>query len=501
MKNRRVKIAALAFAIMSGLCTAPVSATVLMEPFTEEADIATSLDTGEYRSFQQAAAELKLKMLGRQQDISIKIRLENEDMKEVLSRLLETVYAEDSLNPAAGDYLRQSVIQMRVSCQALEMPGDPASYCTFTFSCIYTDTLQQENYVTVQVKKIIADMKLAGCSDDEKIKAVYDYITRTVDYDYKGINDNSSHSAYAALYGKKAVCQGYSTLMYRLLRECGISNRIITGKSQNQAYAWNIVPINGRWYNLDATWDSNFDGNDQKYMYFLKGSSDFADHTRDPEFLTAEFLAKYPVSTSSYARYQPAVTKVTGVKAAEVTDRSVTLTWNPQEKAECYYVCHLVNGKYQTSSKWKTTDNRFKITIDFNGEKLKSGESYTYGVIAYSAKTGNTVVSTPVTVTVSNTVKPSKTSITGLSSSKGKLTVSWKKVSSCDGYQLQYSTDKKFSSKNTRTMKISGGNKLKTTVKSLKKGKKYYIRVRAWKKTEGKTLYASWSTVKGMKCK
>ena len=208
MKNRRIKIAALAFAIMSGLCTAPVSATVLMEPFAEEADTATSLDTGEYRSFQQAAAELKLKMLGRQQDISIKIRLENEDMKEVLSRLLETVYAEDSLDPAAGDYLRQSVIQMRVSYQALEMPGDPASYCTFTFSCIYTDTLQQENYVTVQVKKIIADMKLAGCSDDEKIKAVYDYITRTVDYDYKGINDNSSHSAYAALYRKKSCMSG-----------------------------------------------------------------------------------------------------------------------------------------------------------------------------------------------------------------------------------------------------------------------------------------------------
>ena len=203
MKNRRVKIAALAFAIMSGLCTAPVSATVLMEPFAEEADTATSLDTGEYRSLQQAAAELKLKMLGRQQDISIKIRLENEDMKEVLSRLLETVYAEDSLNPAAGDYLRQSVIQMRVSYQALEVPGGSASYCTFTFSCIYTDTLQQENYVTVQVKKIIADMKFAGCSDDEKIKAVYDYITRTVDYDYKGINDNSSHSAYATLYRKK----------------------------------------------------------------------------------------------------------------------------------------------------------------------------------------------------------------------------------------------------------------------------------------------------------
>lgn len=56
MKNRRIKIAALAFAIMSGLCTAPVSATVLMEPFAEEADTATSLDTGEYRSLPESGS-------------------------------------------------------------------------------------------------------------------------------------------------------------------------------------------------------------------------------------------------------------------------------------------------------------------------------------------------------------------------------------------------------------------------------------------------------------
>ena len=499
-KSRRIQTAAVAFSMSLGLLTTSIAAAVTIEPGTAEtATVFWGIE--EYQTLQQAATELKLKMLSRQQKISVKIKLENNDVNKELSRLLELVYAEDSLNPAAGDYLRQNVLEMNISYQTLQTQGDSDLYCDFTFSCVYSSNLQQEAYVTLQVKKIISDLKLTGKSDDEKIKAVYDYVTKTVDYDYEGINTELSHSAYAALANRKAVCQGYSSLIYRLLRECGIQNRIITGKSQNQNHAWNIVPINGRWYNMDATWDSNFDGNDQKYMYFLKGSSDFADHVRDSEFLTAEFLAKYPMSTSSYARYQPAVTKVTGVKASKVTSSYVTLTWDTQAKAECYYICHLVNGKFQTSSKWKTTQNSFKITTDLDGKNLEAGKSYTYGVIAYNEKTGNTVVSTPVTVTLKNVTAPAKASLTKLSTSSGKITAVWKKVSSCDGYQVQYSTDKKFTAKTTNTIKITGQNTLKTTIKSLKKGKTYYIRVRAWKKADGETVYGSWSTAKGLKCK
>ena len=500
MKNRKIQIAALAAVMSLGILAVPAAAEVTIEPGTAEA-ASVSLETEEYKNIQQAAAELKLKMLGRQQNITVKIKLENANVNEELNSLLKTVYAEDPLDPAAGDYLRQNVLEINVSYQTLQRQGNPTLYGTFTFSCVYSSNQQQENYVTLQVKKIISDLKLTGKTDDEKIKAVYDYVTKTVDYDYEGINTEISHSAYAALANRKAVCQGYSSLVYRLLRECGIQNRIITGKSQNQNHAWNIVPINGRWYNLDATWDSRFDGNDQKYMYFLKGSAEFTDHVRDAEYLTAEFLAKYPVSTSSYARYQPAVTKVTGVKASKVTGSYVTLTWDTQANAECYYICHLVNGGFQTSSKWKATGNSFKITTDFNGKKLEAGKTYTYGVIAYNKKTGNTVVSTPVTVTLKNVTPPAKTSLTKLSTSTGKITAVWKKVTSCSGYQLQYSTDKKFTAKTTKTIRITGENTLKTTIKSLKKGKTYYIRVRAWKKADGETLYGSWSTVKGLKCK
>lgn len=511
MKNKKIRITALAVAMVLSVYTTPTLAGITLESDIPEvavtvepgiADAASaSLKTEEYGNLQQAAAELKQKMLDRKQNITVKEKLETENVNEELNRLLEAAYTEDSLNPAAGDYLRQSVLEMNISCQTMQKPGDSNRYCTFTFSCVYSSTPQQETYVTSQVKKIISNLKLKGRPDDEKIKAIYDYVTKTVDYDYKGSNNASSHSAYAALSTGKAVCQGYSSLIYRLLRECGISNRIITGVSQNQNHAWNIVSLNGRWYNMDVTWDSNFDGNDKKYLYFLKGTSDFADHVRDERFLTAEFLRKYPVSTSSYAKYQPAVTKVTGVKASKVTDTYVTLTWNSQKKAQYYYVCHLVKGKYQTSSRWKTTDNSFKITTDYNGKKLEPGKSYTYGVIAYNKTTGNTVVSAPVTVTLPKVKKPDKTSLTKLSSSAKKITAVWKKISSCSGYQLQYSTDKKFSAKTTCTVKITGKDKATTTIKSLKKGKTYYIRVRTWKKNDGKTLYSSWSTIKGMKCK
>lgn len=500
MKNRKIHITILAAGIALGLLATPAAAGMTIEAGVEET-VSAAQGLEEYGNIQQAAADLRDEMLDRQKNITIKIKTENTSVEEELSSLLKIVYAEDLLNPTAGDYLRQSVLQMDISYQILQTQGDSALYVTFTFTCTYSTNFQQETYVTSQVKKIISKLNLTGKADDEKIKAVYDYVTKKVDYDYEGINTKLSHSAYAAIANGKAVCQGYSLLAYRLLRECGIQSRIITGKSQNQNHAWNIVPVNDLWYNIDATWDSNFDGNDQKYMYFLKGNSEFADHVRNAEFLTVEFLKKYPMSSSSYARYQPAVVKVTGVKSAKVTSSYVTLTWNKQAKAECYYVCHLVNGKFKTSSKWKTTKNSFKITTDFNGKKLIAGKSYTYGVIAYNKKTGNTVVSAPVTVTLKKETAPAKTSFSKLNASSSKITAAWKKVSSCNGYQLQYSTNEKFTSKATSTIKLTGQNTLKTTIKSLKKGKTYYIRVRAWKKVDGKNLYGSWSTVKGLKCK
>ena len=68
------------------------------------------------------------------------------------------------------------------------------------------------------------------------------------------------------------------------------------------------------------------------------------------------------------------------------------------------------------------------------------------------------------------------------SSAKGakkKFTVKWNKLGSAKGYQIQYSTDRNFE-KDVHKIKVKGNKTFKRTVK-VKKAKKYYVRVRAYK--------------------
>ena len=60
--------------------------------------------------------------------------------------------------------------------------------------------------------------------------------------------------------------------MYRLLLTAGIDCRFIGGLSRNEAHSWNIVKLNGKYYNIDATWDA---GKYPTYKYFLVPPSEF----------------------------------------------------------------------------------------------------------------------------------------------------------------------------------------------------------------------------------
>lgn len=75
------------------------------------------------------------------------------------------------------------------------------------------------------------------------------------------------------------------------------------------------------------------------------------------------------------------------------------------------------------------------------------------------------------------------------------ITMRWKKATGAKGYELQYSTSKKFSKKTTKSRQV------KTTKLVLKKMKKktYYVRVRAFKKVNGKKQYSVWSKTKKIK--
>ena len=77
-----------------------------------------------------------------------------------------------------------------------------------------------------------------------------------------------------------------------------------------------------------------------------------------------------------------------------------------------------------------------------------------------------------------------------------KISLKFDKVSA-SGYEIQYSTNKKF--KNKQTIKTVSN---KQTIKKLKKGKTYYVRVRAYRyDSNGNKVYGQWSQVKSVKIK
>ena len=91
---------------------------------------------------------------------------------------------------------------------------------------------------------------------------------------------------------------------------------------------------------------------------------------------------------------------------------------------------------------------------------------------------------------------PGKAKISSLKNSKKKAFVlKWKKVKDAKGYEVQYALNKKF----TKSKKTKTTTKLTLTVKKLKKGKTYYVRIRAYKLNGKEKVPGKWSTPKSVK--
>ena len=94
-------------------------------------------------------------------------------------------------------------------------------------------------------------------------------------------------------------------------------------------------------------------------------------------------------------------------------------------------------------------------------------------------------------------VKPAKVKKLKVKSKKKKqIKVTFGKVNKADGYQICYAANKKF--KKAKKVLVKATDK---TIKKLKAKKKYYVRVRAYRKNGSKKLYGAWSSVKKVKVK
>lgn len=147
-----------------------------------------------------------------------------------------------------------------------------------------------------------------------------------------------------------------------------------------------------------------------------------------------------------------------------------------------------------------------KVTVKNSMMTLNSGSEYK---VSYS---GNKSVGTAKikitgignyngTITKTFKINPKGTSLKSVKKSKKSFKATWKKSSKTwtTGYQVQYSTSKKF--KKAKTATVKSYKKTKVTVKKLKKRKTYYVHMRTYKTVKGKKYYSGWSKVKKVKTK
>lgn len=139
-----------------------------------------------------------------------------------------------------------------------------------------------------------------------------------------------------------------------------------------------------------------------------------------------------------------------------------------------------------------TSSNSKAVTVNNNG--------YVYfnapGAATITVKCSGTDYYESVSFTVPVKVLPSKPVIK-LSSKKKKITIKYDKVVGASGYEIQYSLKKNLNS-GVKTYKIT---KTKKVTPKLKKGKKYYVRVRAYTNAGGEVLNSAWSAKKSIKVK
>ena len=227
-------------------------------------------------------------------------------------------------------------------------------------------------------------------------------------------------------------------------------------------------------------------------------------------------LALKAAISPSYASNKKVVWKSANTKVATVdgsgnvtakapgrTKITVTSAENSSYQASCtvtvpYNITYKLNKGKNNASNPSTYYGK-KITL-----KNPSRKGYTFAgwytdakfkkkikTIESSAKCDYTLYAKWTKVNVA------KVSITSAKNSKSKqILLKYKKISGIKGYEISYSTDKKFKKAVTR----KNTTKTSYTISKLKKGKTYYVRIRAYKvDSTGKKVYGKYTSVKKVK--
>lgn len=249
---------------------------------------------------------------------------------DAIDEIHELLYIETP-EPDEGDYLYWHTLEY-----IYEYTGRTyTDYVTFTITPSFLTTAAQEAVVTNEINTLL-ETEFDGWenhTDLANTDMAFWWIIDNLDIaNYKKPIDAT---AYAGINSKATMPIGYATIYYRLLKSMGVSTRIVTNESEDMPHMWNIVGIDGLYYNVDTFFgkltNNKFGYYDwaQDYLLiddeFLLGTDEYyADkyiskygnalnpyntvhHDKDWECCNYndEYHALYPMATNGYIAYEP----------------------------------------------------------------------------------------------------------------------------------------------------------------------------------------------------
>ena len=130
----------------------------------------------------------------------------------------------------------------------------------------YEKAAEMKKQTLAEAKRVVRDLDLANKSEYEKVYYINQYLCDnclyTPDDEYTWV----AQTAYGTLLEGSSVCEGYARSAQLLFSLCGLESYYVVGDTSEGGHAWNIVKVDGEFYQLDATW------NDTDYApnsYFL----------------------------------------------------------------------------------------------------------------------------------------------------------------------------------------------------------------------------------------
>ena len=273
-----------------------------------------------------------------------------------------------------------------------------------------------------------------------------------------------------------------------VVKDCNSKNVLKAGTDYTLSYHENFLPQgeNDWWGYVTILPIGEYNGNPSMEEAFLicRGEQpDDTDNSKNPDTNqkkddnqnTSDSKKPQNSSTTNNLKKQ----KITKVSSAYKKSVGQSFTLKPKAKGKITYKTG--------NKKVATVNSKGKVTVKGTGK----------ATITVTAKATSTYSKSVKKITVYGV--PKKPEMKKLTAGKKKFTVQWKKDKKADGYQVQYSTDKKFK-KNVKSVNVSKKS-TKATVKKLKKRKTYRVRVRSYKKINGKKYYSGWGKVKSVKVK